>query len=118
MHYGRGKVPDAKTPSRPSPASSPGARAPGGPLMCDIEGFGPVISLQIAARAARCAAGSRTISEESGKATPHTLRKPERVSLTPSFTLVVALAIGVVTFACITYIVTSVNLLPLIPLPA
>jgi hypothetical protein len=28
-----------------------------------------------------------------------------------------ALAIGVVTFACITYLLTSVNLLALIPLP-
>jgi hypothetical protein len=109
MHDGGGKVSDAKTPG--------GARAPGGPALCDIEGFGPVVSLQIAARAARCAAGSRTISEEPGRAAPHTPGKAERGSLAYSFTLVMALAIGVVTFAFITYLVTSVNLLALIPLP-
>jgi hypothetical protein len=88
----------------------------------DIEAFGRAISLQAAARAARYAEGSRAISEESGRAAPHTigirLEKRERVSLTPSFNLVVALAIGVVAFACITYFMIGGKLLLPLPLPA
>jgi len=77
-----------------------------------IEAFGRPIPLQVAASSARYAEGSRAISEESGRAARRTigirLVKRERVSLTPLFNLVlavVALAIGVATFACITYLV-------------
>jgi hypothetical protein len=81
----------------------------------DLEAFGQAISLQAAARAARYAEGSRAISEESGRAAPRKigirLEKRERVSLTPSFNLVVAMAVGVVVFACITYFMIGGNLL-------
>jgi hypothetical protein len=72
----------------------------------DIEAFGQAISLQAAARAARYAERSHAISDQS--------RRPPRepVSLTPSFNLVVASAIGVVVFACITYFTIGGNLLP------
>jgi len=81
----------------------------------DIEAFGRAISLQAAARAARYAEGSHVISDESGRAAPRKigirLEKREPVSLTPSFNLVVASAIGVGVFAWITYFVMSGTLL-------
>jgi hypothetical protein len=81
----------------------------------DIEAFGRAISLQAAARAARYADRSQAISDESGRAAPRKigirLEKREPVSLTPSFNLVVASAIGAGVFACITYFVMSGTLL-------
>ena len=81
----------------------------------DIEAFGRAISLQAAARAARYADRSQAISDESGRAATRTigirLEKREPVSLTPSFNLVVASAIGVVVFACITYLMMGGALL-------
>jgi hypothetical protein len=81
----------------------------------DIEAFGEAISLQAATRAARYAEGSRAISEEAGRGAFHTIgiqpEKRERVPLAPSFKLVMASAIGVVVFACITYFMIGGNLL-------
>ena len=81
----------------------------------DIEAFARAISLQAAARAARYAERSQAISDESGRAATRTigirLKKREPVSLTPSFNLVVASAIGVVVFACFTYFVMGGTLL-------
>jgi hypothetical protein len=81
----------------------------------DIEAFAQAISLQAAARAARYAEGSRAISEEAGRGAFHTIgiqqEKRERVPLTPSFNLVMALAIGVAVFACVTYLMIGGNLL-------
>jgi hypothetical protein len=81
----------------------------------DIEAFGRAISLQAAARTARYAERSLAVSDESRRAATRTigirLEKRAPVSLTPSFNLVVASAIGVVVFACITYLMMGGALL-------
>jgi hypothetical protein len=80
----------------------------------DIEAFWQAISLQAAARTARYAEGSPAISAETAGAF-RTIgvqqEKRTRVSLTPSFKLVMASAIGIVVFACITCFMMSGDLL-------
>jgi hypothetical protein len=80
----------------------------------DIEAFWQTISLQAAARAARYAEGSPAISAETAGLF-HTIgvqqEKRARAPLTPSFNLVMASAIGVVVFACITCFMMGGNLL-------
>ena len=120
MDYRRGEaVNTAKPrPNRLDPASE--SQVLRGRPLDDLEAFKQAISLQAAARAARYAEGSRAISEEAGRGALHTTsiqqEKRGRDSLTVSFNLVMALAIGVAVFACIAYIVIGGNL-PL-PLPA
>jgi hypothetical protein len=120
MDYEAGGAVDATTPGRLGLAAPAEGQALGWPpsVTYDIEGFSPVISLQVAARAARYAEGSRAIGEEARRGARHTTSIRARASLTPSFNLVVALALGVVVFACITYLMTGGNLLLPFPLPA
>ena len=111
---------DTTMPHEPAPAPSADQSRGEPPLNTDdLDTFWKAISLQDEARAARYAGGSRAISEEAGRGAPRTtgirLEKRTRVSLTPSFNLVVALALGIVAYACITYLMIG-GLLPL-PLP-
>jgi hypothetical protein len=91
----------------------------------DIEGFSPVISLQVAARAARYAIRSGAINKGFGTGTSHAIgiqqedreiEPGERVSLGRAFNLMLAFAIGAAAYACIVYFMLG-GLLPL-PLPA
>jgi len=115
VYRGRG-VADTTMPHERSSASS-ADQSRGEPRLNtdDLDTFWKAISLQAEARSARF----RAISEEAGRGGPHTtgirLEKRTRVSLTPSFNLVVALALGIVVYACITYLMIG-GLLPL-PLP-
>jgi hypothetical protein len=80
----------------------------------DIEAFWQAISFQAAARTARYAEGSPAINAETAGLF-HTIgiqqEKRARAPLTPSFNLVMASAIGVVVFACITCFMMGGNLL-------
>ena len=113
VYKGRGAA-DTTMPHEPSPASS-ADQSRGEPRSNtdDLDTFWKAISLQAEARAARF----RAISEEAGRGEPHTtgirLEKRTRVSITPSFNLVVALALGIVAYACITYLMIGGR----VPLP-
>jgi len=116
MHYKRAEAIGTTAPQRSLDPASVGQVLRGRPSDThDIEAFGEAISLQAAARAARYAEGSRAISEEAARGASHTIgiqqEKRERVPLTPSFNLVMASAVGVVVFACITYLMIGGNLL-------
>src|SRR4030088_2725295 len=91
----------------------------------DLEGFSPVISLQVAARAARYAIRSGAFNKGFGTGTSHAvgiqqddreIEPGERVSLGRAFNLMLAFAIGAAAYACIVYFMLG-GLLPL-PLPA
>ena len=107
---------DTTVPHEPAPApSADQSRGEPPSNTDDLDPFWKAISLQAEARAARYAGGSRAISEEAGRGAPRTtgirLEERTRVSLTPSFKLVMASAIGIVVFACITYFTIDGNLL-------
>src|SRR4030088_2543047 len=76
----------------------------------DLEGFSPVISLQVAARAARYAIRSGAINKGFGTGTSLAIgiqqgsgriNLEEHVSPSRSFQLVLAFAIGAAAYACI-----------------
>jgi hypothetical protein len=116
MHYKRAETISTAAPHpRSLDPVSVGQVLRGGPTDAQhIEGFWQAISLQAAARTAKYAQGSPTISEEAAGAF-NTIgiqqEKRERAPLTPSFNLAMASAIGVVVFACITYFMMGGNLL-------
>ncbi len=117
MHYKRAETIGTTAPQPLSlDSASVGPVLRGGPADThDMEAFWQAISLQAAARTARYAECSPAISEETAGAF-HSIgiqqEKRERAPLTPSFKLIMALAIGVVAFACITYFTMGGNLLP------
>jgi hypothetical protein len=86
----------------------------------DIEAFAQAISLQAAARAARYAIGSRSgaphaigIQQENRE-----IELGERVSLSRSFNLVLAFAIGVAVYAGIVYFILGMQLHSPLPSPS
>jgi hypothetical protein len=115
MHYKRAETTGtARHPRSLDPASG-GQVLRGGPADAqDIEAFAQAISLQAAARTARYAAGAPAFNEEAAGAFHSNgiqQEKGERAPLSLSFNLVMASAIGVVVFACITYFIAGGNLL-------
>jgi hypothetical protein len=118
---------DATTPGRVGLAASAEGQALGWPPSgtYDIEGFSPVISLEVAARAARYAIRTGAIKQRiwnwhischwhsTGK---WSVQSEEHVPPSRSFQLVLAFAIGAAAYACIVYFMLG-GLLPL-PLPA
>ena len=127
MDYEAWGAADATTPGRLGLGASAEGQALGWPPSgtYDIEGFGPIISLQAAARAARYAKRSGAINKGFGTGTSHAIgiqqgggriNLEEHVPPSRSFQLVLAIAIGAAACACIVYFVLG-GLLPL-PLPA
>jgi hypothetical protein len=110
MDYKTGRAADTTTPDRLSLAATAEGQALGWPPSgtYDIEGFSPVISLQVAARAARYAIRSGAINKRFGTGTSHAIgiqqgsgqvNLEEHVSPSRSFQLVLAFAIGAAAYA-------------------
>jgi hypothetical protein len=127
MDYEAEGAAGATTPGRLGLAASAEGQALGWPPSgtYDLEGFSPVISLQVAARAARYAIRSGAINKGFGTGPSHAIgiqqgrgqfNLEEHVSPRRSFQLVLAFAIGAAAYACIVYFMLG-GLLPL-PLPA
>ena len=127
MDYEAGGAVDATTPGRLGLAAPAEGQALGWPpsVTYDIEGFSPVISLQVAARAARYQIRSGTINKGTG--TSHAIgiqqgsgriNLEEHVSSSRSFQLVLAFAIGAAVFACVVYFMLGGYLPPPLPSPA
>jgi hypothetical protein len=116
MHYERAETigTTAPHPRSHDPASLGQVLRDGSADTHEFEAFWQAISVQAAARSARYTEGSAAISEEAAGAF-HTIgiqqEKRERAPLTRSFNLGMASAIGVVVFACITYLMMGGNLL-------
>ena len=105
MDYKTGRAADTTTPDQLSLAASAQGQVLGGPPSgtYDIEGFSPVISLQVAARAARYQIRSGTINKGFGTGTSHAIgiqqgsgriNLEEHVSPSRSFQLVLVFAIA------------------------
>jgi hypothetical protein len=126
MDYKTGRAADTTTPDQVSLAASAEGQALGGPPSgtYDIEGFSPVISLQVAARAARYQIRSGTINKGTG--TSHAIgiqqgsgriNLEEHVSPSRSFQLVLVFAIAAAVCACVVYFMLG-GYLPPPPLPS
>jgi hypothetical protein len=124
-----GRAADATTPRRLSLAASAEGQALGGPPSgtYGIEGFSPVISLQVAARAARYAIGSGAFDKGFGAGTSHAIGIQQgsgrinlkgHVSRSRSFQLVLAFAIGAAAYACVVYFMLGGSLLLPLRFPA
>jgi hypothetical protein len=129
MDYKTGRAADTTTPDQLSLAASAEDQALGGPPSgtYDIDGFSPVISLQVAARAARYQIRSGAINKGFGTGTSHAIgiqqgsgriNLEEHVSSSRSFQLVLAFAIGAAVFACVVYFMLGGYLPPPLPSPA
>ena len=128
MDYKTGRAADTTTPDQVSLAASAEGQALGGPPSgtYDIEGFSPVISLQVAARAARYQIRSGTINKGFGTGTSHAIgiqqgsgriNLEEHVSPSRSFQLVLVFAIAAAVCACVVYFMLG-GYLPPPPLPS
>jgi hypothetical protein len=128
MDYEAGGAADATTPGRLSLAASAEGQALGWPPSgtYDIEGFSPVISLQVAARATRYAIRSRSISKGFGRGESDTIdiqqedreiEPGERVSLGRAFNLMLAFALGVAVYAGVMYVILGTQLRSPLPSP-
>ena len=129
MDYKTGRAADTTTPDQVSLAASAEGQALGGPPSgtYDIDGFSPVISLQVAARAASYQIRSGTINKGFGTGTSHAIgiqqedreiEPGERVSLGRAFNLVLAFAIGVAVYAGIVYFILGMQLHSPLPSPS
>ena len=129
MDYEAGGAADATTLGRLGLVPVAEGQALGWPASdtYDIEGFSPVISLQVAARAARYAIRSGAINRGFGTGTSHAIgiqqgsgriNLEEHVSSSRSFQLVLAFAIGAAVFACVVYFMLGGYLPPPLPSPA
>jgi hypothetical protein len=127
MDYEAGGAADATTPGRLGLAASAEGQALGWPPSgtYDIEGFSPVISLQVAARAARYAIRSGAINKGFGRGESDTIdiqqedreiEPGERVSLGRAFNLMLAFALGVAVYAGVMYVILGTQLRS--PLPS
>jgi hypothetical protein len=128
MDYEAEGAAGATTPGRLGLAASAEGQALGWPPSgtYDLEGFSPVISLQVAARAARYAIRSGAINKGFGTGTSHAIgiqqergqfNLEERVSPRRSFQLVLAFAIGAAAYACIMYVILGAQLRSPLPSP-
>ena len=127
MDYEAGGAADATTLGRLGLVPVAEGQALGGPPSgtYDIEGFSPVISLQVAARAARYQIRSGTINKGTG--TSHAIgiqqgsgriNLEEHVSPSRSFQLVLVFAIAAAVCACVVYFMLGGYLPPPLPSPA
>jgi hypothetical protein len=120
MDYEAEGAADVTTPGRLGLASSAEGQAlvaqPSGTY--DIEGLSPVISLQVAARAARYAIRPGSISKGFGRGESDTtdiqedreIEAGERVSLGRAFNLMLAFALGVAVYAGVMYVILGTQL--------
>jgi hypothetical protein len=107
MHYKRAETIGTAAQPRSFDPMSVAQGLRGGPADArDVEAFWQAISLQAAARAAAFAKGSEAPQGRDQ------LDLEEDVSPRRSSKLVLALAIGIAVFACVTYFMLGRNLLP------